>query len=132
MDTGRFVGTLGVRLATATLAAICAAGAFTLGRPDLPGRGVLLAVTFVAGFLALVGFIHCFRAIYDRWLVFTRVLHTVVTTVLFGACYLLVVPLFWLITLPFDLLRVRRRPAAESFWVEKPGKADPSSFQRMG
>jgi hypothetical protein len=92
----------------------------------------VLVATAVSGFVGLIGFIHCFRAIYDRWLTFTHALHKVVTTVLFGACYLLVVPLFWLITLPFDLLRVRRRDAVESFWIAKQDKPDKSSFGRMG
>ena len=133
MDSARIVGSSGVRLTTAVLMLACAGGGWLLRAASFPNaRRVLLFLTVALGFAAFIGLIHSFRAIYSGWLAFAGVLHVIAVNAIFGACYLLVVPLFRLIVLPFDPLRLRKRADATSFWVEREEDPGPDSYQRMG
>jgi hypothetical protein len=133
MDSARFVGSSGVRLATAVLMLACAGGVWLLRAASFPNaRMVVLILTWAIGFAAFIGLIHCFRAIYAGWLAFAGVLHVIAVNAMFGACYLLVVPLFRLIVWPLDPLRLRKRAGAASFWVEREEDPGPDSYQRMG
>ena len=130
MDSARFVGSVSTRLATIALVLVCLGSVVQYGRAPSP---IILTLTIGAGFLAFLGMIHCFGALYSRWMRFAGLLHTVAVTVLFGACYLFVVPLFYLFVRVSDPLRLRSRAQPGSFWIRRrnPG-LDPSTLQRMG
>jgi 3-hydroxy-3-methylglutaryl CoA synthase len=133
MDSARMVGSSGVRLATALLMLALAGSVWLLRTARLPNaRTVLLIVTVALGLATFMGLIHCFRALYAGWLAFAGVLHVIAVNAIFGACYLLVVPFFRLIVLPFDPLRLRKRAGAASFWVDREKDPGPDSFERMG
>jgi hypothetical protein len=128
----RIVGSLGIRLAAAGLALACLFGAWLYRDGAFPdASGWVLFLTIASGVLALMAGVHTSRAVYARWLAFSQRLHGFVVTVLFGACYLLVVPLFRLVGLTRDPLRLGRRDRAQTFWIprQNPG---PDSFERMG
>jgi hypothetical protein len=73
--------------------------------------------------------VHSFRGLYDRWLAFAEFLQSVMIVVLFGGCYLLIVPWFYLVT----LLRSRGYHQAKSFWIPRRRiECDESYFTRMG
>jgi hypothetical protein len=130
MSPAKLVGTSGVRLATIALLAASAAGVF-LYRRD-PSTFVLTAA-IVATVLAFLGLVHSFGRLYSLWMRFADVLHVVSLSLLFGACYLLVVPLFYLIVRALNPLGLRRRGDRQSFWIRRRSpKVDPHSFQRMG
>jgi hypothetical protein len=131
VDVARIVGSTGIRLATAALGLACAGGvALIRSRPD--ASGVVLALTIASGVLALLGAIHCSRGVYARWLAISERLHSAVVIALFGVCYLLVVPVFRLIGIARDPLRLRGRARAETFWIPRREDSDPAALERMG
>lgn len=70
--------------------------------------------------------------LYRWWLRVAARIQTVVVTILFGACYLLVVPLFSLMLVLRGRLR-SRRGAERSDWIDVPAEdTTVESFQRMG
>ena len=70
--------------------------------------------------------------LYQWWLRTAAKIQTVVVTVLFGACYLFVVPFFSLIMVVRAALRSRGR-AERSDWIDLPPEdTTVESFQRMG
>lgn len=130
MNTERLIGSTAMRVLTVVFAAVCAALLLARGRfPD--ASGLLLVVAIASGILACLAFIHSFRAVYTAWMRFAKALHNVVIAVLFGACYLAVVPFFFLIAWPSDPLRLRKQPESGTFWVRR-REFDPSSLDRMG
>ncbi len=130
MDSARFVGSVGTRLATIAFVLVCVGGVVQYGRAPSP---LILTLTIGAGFPAFLGMIHCFDALYSRWMRFAELLHKVALTVLFGACYLFVVPFFYLFVRVLDPLKLRSRGQPGTFWIRRrnPG-VDPSTLQRMG
>lgn len=131
MDPARFVGSANVRCATLLFAGSCVTAA--LLQRGSPGAGGMLSWLAVgSGLLAFIGLIHSFASVYAVWLGFAERAHTVVISVLFGACYLLVVPVFRLITLASDPLRLRKRSHAKTFWISRQEDPDPASLERMG
>ena len=70
--------------------------------------------------------------LYPWWLRTAEKIQTVVVTVLFGVCYLFVVPFFSLILLVRAALRSGTR-VEQSDWINLPPEdATVESFQRMG
>lgn len=64
---------------------------------------------------------------------FAEVLNTVIVTVLFAACYLLIVPIFYLLLRWSDPLRLRGDDTSDSFWIDKTETPlDRDSLERMG
>jgi hypothetical protein len=100
----------------------------------LPGRsGQMLSLVIAVGILTFMGFVHASSAIYSMWIRFASALHVVVITVLFGAVYLAIVPLFALMVWPFDVLGLRGSARAKTFWISKRRVgSDLNSFQRIG
>jgi hypothetical protein len=91
-----------------------------------------LIVTVVVGFLTFVGVIHSFRRLYYRWLAVAESLQGVVITLLFGACYLLVVPWFALVARLIGA-RSRSRIDSTTYWRSRNASAcDENYFARMG
>jgi drug/metabolite transporter (DMT)-like permease len=121
MEFDSLVASLRVRIATIMLALTCAV---------FIGRLPLLAV--IAGILAVLGGLLSFHASYVLWMRFAARLQTVVTTILFGACYLLLIPVFAVFVRMGDPLRLRMS-ADDSTWVPIERDADDvQSYQRMG
>lgn len=130
VDSAKLVGSPGIRLATIVLVLVGLGGVALYRREP---SSLVFWPTIVVGLLALIALIHCFRRLYAQWMRFAAVLHKVALTVLFGACYLLVVPVFHLIVRLLDPLRLRRKPEADTFWVERRRPdVDPVSLRRMG
>ncbi|MHC4427326.1 MAG: hypothetical protein ACYS0D_01815 [Planctomycetota bacterium] len=130
MNTERLIGSTAIRVSTVIFAVLCVVLFLSRGRfPE--SSGLLLVLAIVSGILACLAFIHSFRAVYDAWMRFAKVLHTIVVAVLFGACYLAVVPLFFLMVWPSDPLRLRKGSKPATFWIRR-REFDPSSLNRMG
>jgi len=132
MNTDQLIGNRWVR-AAAVAAALCvviAAGAGAAGVWPAWHR-VLRFVAWSSGFVALLAGVHWSGRIFSRWMQAAGVLNTITTTLLFGACYFVIVPLFWAILQLRRLLTGRRRPRAQ--WQERDrADADLAFFQRMG
>ncbi len=134
MHPEKLVGSVGVRLIALVALLLC------LAAVGLDGRGVFPALDRVwpglaigSGILAFLAFIHAFQAVYARWMRLAKVINTAVVTGLFGACYLLVVPFFFLMVWAFDPLRVRKQPREDTFWIRRRSNGmDLSAMQRMG
>ncbi len=130
MDPEKLVGTTGVRVFTATAAAVVVLGVAVYIRTSATG---ILILTIVSGVLALLGFIHSFEPVYRGWMQFAKRLSEVVVTLLFSLCYLLIVPLFYPIVWLLDVLHLRKRGDEETYWIERSNEvADAESMQRMG
>jgi hypothetical protein len=123
----RFVGT------PLALAATLGMGAVTIVLASSVGSGprYLLPASIVAGILTWVAFVHTHAALYRLWMKFAHVLHTVAISVIFGACYLLIIPIFRAVLWFRDPLGLRR-PPEESSWVARTAKSDALSMERMG
>lgn len=134
MNSDRLVGSDGVRLATLLFLLLSVTAVVLYERGSFPnGYKAPLIVAVVAGILAFIGVIHCVRTVYTAWLKLAMTLHTVIVTILFGFCYLFVVPVFFVIRWPSDPLRVRKRSEVETFWIRRRrSRCDLASFQRMG
>ena len=134
MNIMAFVGSAAAIAATAALAALCLLGAAAYATTLVPGwSGATLAFTVVTGVLALMAFMHTSRTVYRRWLKIAEAMNKTVVTVLFGVFYLVVVPVFALLIWPFDLLRLRSRPKATTYWIDRKNtKGDAASLQRLG
>ena len=121
MDSEKLIASPSVRIASALLAVLSVAAI-----------AALPIVAAVAGLLAVFGLILSFRSSYDLWMRMAERLQTVVTTFLFGACYLLVVPLFAAFVRMSDPLKLRRDKAASSWVATRQEVHDARSYQRMG
>jgi hypothetical protein len=123
----RFVGT---RVA---LAATLAMGAVTIVLASMAGSGpgYLLPASIVAGVLTWVALVHTHPKLFQLWMQFAHVLHTVALSVIFGSAYLLIIPIFRALLWFRDPLGVRRRPE-ETSWVTRTATVDAQSMERMG
>ena len=134
MNLDRWIGSAGTRVATLTFALLCLTVVAVHMRRLLPQTGQLaIVVACASGLLALVGVIYSFHPVYSLWMRMAKGLNTIVVTVLFGACYLIIVPVFFLVVFRSDPLRLRRRFDPKTFWI--PRHRDPidsTAFRRMG
>ncbi len=134
MNFDHLVASRGARAFAATFA-VLAIASFALGRsdvvPDL-GRFIFLPV-LIFSVLTFMGIIFSFRPLYTRWMKFADALQVVVMTILFGGCYLIVVPFFVLIVKASDPLGLRGRPEdGDSYWVDRhKDESDIESYRRM-
>lgn len=70
--------------------------------------------------------------VYAAWMTFAQRLQVVVTTTLFAVIYFTVVPLFAVVAVVGDTMRLRRRPQSLTFWVpRRPSVHDDEFFDRM-
>ena len=134
MNSDKFVGSVGVRLATLLFLLLSVMAVVLYERGSFPNVSKApLIVAVVAGILAFIGMIHSVRKVYTAWLNLAMTLNTVMITILFGACYLLVVPVFFVIRWPSDPLGVRKRFEVDTFWVRRRrSRCDLASLQRLG
>jgi hypothetical protein len=133
MDVERLIGSASVRVATLAALLISVMGLMFRDYVSIPGgKSALFYLAVGSGVLAFIGLIHSFRALYSWWLRGAELLQKLVVTSLFGACYLLIVPWFFLIVRAVDLLRWRSRPET-TFWIPRRRvKTDETSLARMG
>jgi hypothetical protein len=134
VNSDRLVGSVGVRLATLLFLLLSVTVVVLYKHGSFPNVSkALLIVAVVAGILAFIGVIHSIRTVYTAWLNLAMTLNTVMITILFGACYLLVVPVFFAIRWPSDPLGVRKRSEVETFWIRRRrSRCDLASLQRLG
>jgi hypothetical protein len=93
----------------------------------VPYRRLAVVILAVA---AWMGVVHSSARLFALWMRLADTLHTVAVTVLFGACYLVVVPVFRLVLWFRDPLSLRR--ARQTSWVPRTRLVDADSLERMG
>lgn len=128
----RFVGSTHAKAAAAVLVAafLGALAALWSLAPGGP-RGLLRIAIVVLGFLTALALIHATRRGFAAWMKGAAVLQRIVTTILFGACYILVVPLFALLARLKDPLGLRTR-SEDTYWIPRKRSAlDRESLRRM-
>ena len=134
MDVDRLIGSTGIR--TATLAVLLLSVTALVFREQTALSGAREALFFVAiggGVLAFIGLIHSFRSLYSWWMSLTGLLQNLVVILLFGGCYVLIVPWFFLMTRANTLLRWPSRSEPKSFWIpRRRADCDARSLARMG
>lgn len=133
MNSDKLIGSVGVRLATLVFFLLSATAAVLYARSLFPNGKALLVLAVGSAILGFVGVIHASQTLYVLWMRWAMTLHTGMIIMLFGACYLLIVPVFFLMVWPFDLLRLRKRSEVETFWIRRRSSAcELASLQRMG
>lgn len=132
MNPATLVGTSGVRITAAALLAVTVTATVSYANGLLPRTGATLTLLIVSAIVTFMALVHTAKPVYDAWMRFAETLHGIVVTVLFGAIYLLIVPVFAALVWPFDLLRLRKRDA-DTFWIAKRSVgAELKQFERMG
>lgn len=132
MNSEQLIGNRWVRAAGVVCALACAgAVGLNLAGGLSRGQAALRLTAWLAGFLAVLAGVHWSQSIYGRWMRAAGVLNIVATTLLLGACYFLIVPVFWAIV---QLRHIgRTRGGRDSYWHERrPVDPDLRYFQRMG
>jgi hypothetical protein len=84
-------------------------------------------VSWFADFWAAVS--RPLRPLFQAWMHVAEGLQRVVTATIFGACYLVLAPLFAVVTWVRDPLHLRRRSTS---WVSRRAEIDAASLERMG
>ncbi len=134
MSPNKLVGSTAIRIATANFL-VCAAAMIALGRNELvpASHGMVRFLTVLFCLLAFASAVHCFRTTYSWWMAFAKLLHLVVTTLLFSICYLLIIPILVPIVWALDPLKLRKKNDTDTFWIKRSGGGcDLESLQRMG
>lgn len=133
LNPSHLVGSVWVRVATAGLLFAGGASAFVAQqRGGAASSDPLVWLTVVLGFLAFVGFVHSARSIFTKWMALAQLLHSIAVPTLFGACYLLIVPIFVLVSWRRDPLGLRQG-SQTTFWTHRHcGTVDKNSLARMG
>src|SRR6516225_692967 len=119
MKIERIVGSPVVRAATIILAALALVWGLISTRTPSVGHRWVVTAAIVCPVLALIFAIHSSHGVFTVWMRFAKVLNLIVTTVLFGVVYLVVVPPFALVMRMLDPLRLRRLSDSESLWHER-------------
>lgn len=133
MKTDRIVGSAGIRLATILTASLAVAMWLIVGlgltqRASGVGVGALILTL-----LSVMGGVHTSATIYARWMRFAGILNQVMTTLLFGVVYFVVVPPFALVMWLVDPLALKSKSTVHSTWRERHRQSvDFRSLQRMG
>ena len=123
----RFVGKPLALVATVAMGVVAVALASMVGS----GPRYLLPLSIVAAILTWVAFVHTHAKLYQLWMKFAHVLHTVAVSVIFGTAYLFIIPIFRAVLWFRDPLGLRR-PPEETSWVTRTAKVDALSLERMG
>lgn len=133
MNIERWIGSRSVRAATAVLACLAGLGLY-LGYAEPAGPVPWLkAVGIGCALLALLGGIHCSRRGYALWMRLAKILSEVMSTLVFGVCYFVLVPLFVPVIWMLDPLRLRRNAETSTFWHQRPTTpANADQLRRMG
>lgn len=133
LNPSHLVASLWIRVTTVGLFLGAGVSAFAAyQRTGGAGSRPLVWLTVVLGLLAFVGLVHSARSVFTKWMAFARFLHSITVPALFGACYLLVVPIFVLLNWRRDPLGLRPR-SQSTFWTDRHrGTLDKNSLSRMG
>ena len=101
---------------------------------DLSNRNVLYLSTVIFGLLALLGCIHSFHGVYRAWMNFAALLQKGISTILFGACYLFMVPFIVVFVRISDPLKLKASASKQdTFWIQRHAdEKNVASYQRMG
>jgi hypothetical protein len=134
MHVDRIIGSTGIRVATLAVSLLLVTVVVLREHPIASGaRDALFFLVVGGSVLAFIGLIHCFRVLYSRWLTFAGFLQQLVVALLFGSCYIFIVPCFYLIMRVIDLRRARSRSALKSFWIlRRRVECDAKYLTRMG
>jgi hypothetical protein len=135
LDIESIIGSSGIRISTAAATLVLTTAVVVREYAVAPRMGSVpySVFCFIVGAAALIGLVYSFRGLYTRWLAFAEFLQGVVVTVLFGTCYLVVVPWFYLLARVIDMLRSRGHHQTKSFWVlRRQIEFDENYFSRMG
>jgi hypothetical protein len=124
MTTTGWAGTIPVRLATVGMAGLA------LWLTTAAAGSAAFYAALGAWLLTFLGVVHWSGRILAAWMRFAEALHRVAVRVLFGACYLLIVPFFVPVVRIRDPLGLRGRRTTA--WVAKRGEMDLPSMERMG
>lgn len=129
----QLVASRAVRLLTLVLGVACVL--VILWMRSLPDSGLRSGLRYGAWALALgtvLCAIHATRAGYAAWMKFAAVMQQVVTTILFGLVYIVIVPLFSIVARILDPLFLRKG-RRESYWIQRRKvELDREYFRRMG
>ena len=134
MNVERLIGSTGVRAATLAVLSLVVTAVVLEGQVvSSSAQDALFVFSIVGGFIAFILLIHCFRALYSWWMRLAVRLQKVVVVVLFGACYLFIVPWFFLIARALDARRHLGHSDPASFWIpRRGGEINARYFARMG
>jgi hypothetical protein len=133
MSTEKLIGARVTRITTVALGILAVLGLTISWSGSGGGLSWVRTLAIVCAVLALLGGIHCTRAGYNLWMRFAKILSGVMTTIVFGLCYLLLVPLFVPIVWLLDPLRLRRGTESQSFWHHRQSApVDEEMLRRMG
>ncbi len=134
MDVDRLIGSTGIHVATLAVSLLSMTVVVFREQTVLSGaRDALFFLPIAGGVLAFIGLIHSFRSLYSWWLRFAAHLQRLVVTLLFGSCYVVIVPWFFLMAHSIGLLRLRNRSEPKSFWIPRRHvDCDARSLARMG
>jgi len=134
MNPEKFVGTVATRVVTFVFLLLSLALVFAYQRDQFAEhRSLVFVLAVVACLVTLLGAIHCFHTWYSLWMRFSKVLQTLVISVIFGTCYLLIVPFFSLIAWVLRVKSSRRRAEGGTYWIpRRTAKPDLDWFQRLG
>lgn len=112
---------------------------FGLGRSDdamvsLVGTVGRNALWGVFGLLCFMAAIFSSRRLFVAWMAFAEKLQVVVVTAVFGLAYVLVVPVFFILSWAKDPLKLRGSSTSEeTFWVPRDQPPlDQTFFERLG
>jgi hypothetical protein len=131
MNSDRLVGCTALRVSAVGFAAASLGAAYALYTGLLPEWSFWLRTALFAGvLLSLVAGVHWSAGIYRRWMWLAGVINTVSMTVIFGLCYLFLVPMVAVI---IHMRRLRSGNTTQSAWVVRPNReCDGEYLQRMG
>ena len=133
MDLERFIGSIGVRVATLVFLSLVVMTVVLHDNAVSCGQDALFAFIIIAGIIVFVFLFHCSRALYTWWVRFAELFRKLVVMALFGGCYLLIVPWFFLAARAMDARRWLGRSEPASFWIRRRREEiDGRSLTRMG
>jgi hypothetical protein len=133
MNAEKLVGSLAVRVATAVFISLAALGLLLSQGGLAAGQRWAVLAAIVCAVLAALGGIHCSRRGYALWMRTAAGLSEVMATLVFGLCYLVLVPFFVPIVWLLDPLQLRRGNDSASYWHERSTTPpDAQGFRRMG
>jgi H+/Cl- antiporter ClcA len=127
------VGSLYTRVAAGVFGLLAGLGLVLVWSGFDEGHHWIRISAIICALLAGITGIYCSRAVFGWWMRFAKVLNGVATTIVFGLCYLVLVPFFVPLIWILDPLRLRRGSNPASFWHEKPKTpVNVDTLRRMG
>jgi H+/Cl- antiporter ClcA len=127
------VGSLYTRVAAGVFGLLAGLGLVLVWSGFDEGHHWIRISAIVCALLAGIAGIYSCRAVFSWWMRFAKVLNGVVTTVVFGLCYLVLVPFFVPLIWALDPLGLRGGSKPASFWHQRRSTpVDVDTLRRMG